>query len=85
MQAPTTAPATQEAILSWLVEQLARELRLPPDTIDRRDPFARYGVDSLVAAELAVALEEWVGHPLPPTLFWDVPSLEAIADAALAS
>lgn len=77
-------PATSAAILAWLVGRIAAELRIDPRTIDVGDPFARYGIDSVAAAELSVALEDWIGRPLSPTLLWDLPSLEAIATSLAA-
>jgi acyl transferase domain-containing protein/acyl-CoA synthetase (AMP-forming)/AMP-acid ligase II/acyl carrier protein len=66
-------------IATWLTEQLARRLHLEARQFDPREPFSRYGLDSLTAVELSGALERWLGRRLPPTLIYDYPSIQALA------
>nr|AXN93619.1 PuwI [Symplocastrum muelleri NIVA-CYA 644] len=70
---------TEEAIATWLITHLAFHLKVSPDEIDMREPFARYGLDSSVAVSMTNELAEWLGCELEPTLFWDYPSIEACA------
>jgi ubiquinone/menaquinone biosynthesis C-methylase UbiE len=79
------APQTERhEILVTLVRQcLARALRVPdPDTLERRRRLVELGVDSLMAVEfrnrLAKRLE--LSDPLPATLVFDHPSIEALAE-----
>ena len=47
--------------------------------IDPADAFARYGLDSAGAAQLAATLQEVLGRELPATLFYDYPSPRDLA------
>jgi acyl transferase domain-containing protein/acyl-CoA synthetase (AMP-forming)/AMP-acid ligase II/acyl carrier protein len=67
-------------IETWITVRLAQRLNLSPKQIDPREPFSRYGLDSLAAVELSGALERWLGRRLPPTLVYDYPSIHALAD-----
>lgn len=70
---------TEEVIKDCLVAQLAMHLKVPPDEIDIGEPFASYGLDSSLAISLTDELEDWLGCELEPTLFWEYPSIEALA------
>jgi acyl transferase domain-containing protein/acyl-CoA synthetase (AMP-forming)/AMP-acid ligase II/acyl carrier protein len=66
-------------IESWLVDRIARKLRVPVADLDPREPLARYGLDSLTAVQTAGELEHWLGRPLSPVLIYDHPTIEALA------
>jgi acyl transferase domain-containing protein/acyl-CoA synthetase (AMP-forming)/AMP-acid ligase II/acyl carrier protein len=68
-----------EAIQSWLVEQVAVRLKVAVRDIDVQAPLALYGMDSVQAVSLAADLEDWLGVEISPTLAYDYPSIEAIA------
>jgi len=70
---------TREAIQSWLVARLAQRLRVAPQAIDVRQPFAQYGIDSLTAVRLASELQDQLGRPLSATLAYDFPTIEKLA------
>ena len=79
-EAAVAAPGkSKKEIEDWLVQQLAARLKVPPEKIDRKEPFARYGLDSVQAIGLAGDLEAWLGRPLSPTLAYDYPNVEALA------
>ncbi|MEB3232451.1 MAG: SDR family NAD(P)-dependent oxidoreductase, partial [Leptolyngbyaceae bacterium] len=67
------------SIQSWLVNQVARMLKVTPDMIDIHEPLARYGLDSIAAVRLSGALEDWLGRSLSPTLAYDYPSIAALS------
>src|SRR5579871_4613373 len=69
--APGGPQPTAEAIRSWIVERLARQLSIDPQDIDVREPFARYGLESEAAVSMAADLEAWLGRPVSPTLVYD--------------
>jgi acyl carrier protein len=73
------APFSSEQIEEAIVAQLAGVLHVPPEEIDPAEPFARYGLDSAGAVELATALERELGRELPGTLFYDYPSARDLA------
>ena len=72
------AAATAE-IQRFLVAESARRIEVDPETIDPRQPFERYGLDSLNALRLAVELEARIGRRLPTTALWDYPSIESLS------
>ena len=63
----------------WIVEYLARHLQVPPESIDPRESFSNYGLDSLTAVSLSGELEDHFGLRLAPTLLWNYPTPEAVA------
>jgi len=73
-----TAPSAT-AIRNWLVAELAVRLRVNPAEIDTRQPFSRYGLDSVESVRLAGNLERWLGRQVPATIAWDFPTIEAVA------
>jgi len=70
---------TKEAIQLWLINQLASSLKIEPDDIDINQPFSYYGLDSSLAISLTGGLAEWLGHDIEPTIFWEYPSIEEMA------
>jgi acyl carrier protein len=67
------------AIQNWLVSQLSELLGIEQNEIDITQPFTYYGLCSAEAVILSADLEQWLGHPVPPTLAWDYPTIEAAA------
>ena len=69
-----------EEIQDWLISYLAIELKIDPQEIDPAIPFERYGLDSVVAVSLTGELEDRLGRQLKPTLPYDYPTIEALAE-----
>ncbi|MGD1922458.1 MAG: phosphopantetheine-binding protein, partial [Pleurocapsa sp.] len=76
-----TILSKNQSIQSWLSQRLSNKLQIPLEKIDRSLSFADYGIDSVMAVELAQDLEEWLPDDLEiePTLAWNFPSIEALA------
>jgi acyl-CoA synthetase (AMP-forming)/AMP-acid ligase II/acyl carrier protein len=70
---------TAAEIETWITANLALFLKIPIDEIDLSEPFSHYGLDSSIAVSLADELSNWLGRELDPTLFWEYPSIEALA------
>lgn len=68
-----------EIIQAWLIDHLAEHLKVKPEKIDIQEPFARYGLDSLQAVNLAADLEDWLECKLSPTLVYDYPNIETLS------
>ena len=66
-------------IQAWMSSYLAQLLALEPDEINVKIPFDRYGLDSSVAVGLTGDLEDWLDRKLDPTLLYDYPTIEALA------
>ena len=69
------AVPTTETIEAWLVDQVAKRLKVEAQTVDVGEPLTRYGLDSLEAANISCELEVWLGRRLPLTLLADYPSI----------
>jgi acyl transferase domain-containing protein/acyl-CoA synthetase (AMP-forming)/AMP-acid ligase II/acyl carrier protein len=79
--APDPIISLESAVIAtWIAVRLAQRLGLPVKRIDPREPFSNYGLDSLAAVELSGALESWLGRRLSPTLVYDYPNVQALAD-----
>ncbi len=70
---------TEKAIQDWLIRQLAEQLELEPAEIDIHAPFDSYGLSSREAVILSGDLEEWLGRTLSPTLAYEYPTIQALA------
>ncbi|MDJ0618663.1 MAG: acyl carrier protein [Calothrix sp. MO_192.B10] len=67
-------------IKAWLTSYLAELLEIEPDEVDVKTPFNRYGLDSAAAMGMSGDLGEWLGFELDPTLIYDYPTIEVLAE-----
>ena len=67
------------AVEEVLVEEIARILQQPANTIATSQPISEFGVDSLMAVELQTALEARLGQQLPLTALTGASTLNVIA------
>ena len=74
-----TKTITAEEIQAWIVSYLADLMEVEPDEVDVTLPFEQYGLDSAEAVELSGDLEDWLGRNLNPTLLYNYPTVEALA------
>ncbi|MDH6580234.1 acyl carrier protein [Kitasatospora sp. MAP5-34] len=75
----TTISSTTE-IRDWLRERVAFYLERPIEEIDSAARLVEYGLDSLYALTLCGDIEDEFDITVPPTLAWDFPSVNAIAE-----
>ncbi len=68
-----------QTIQAWLVSRISHLLGIKPLDVDIRKTFAYYGLGSLEAVSLSADLEDWLGCRLDPTLAYDYPTIEALA------
>ena len=68
-----------EAIQSWLIARIAAILEVDPASIDPRQPFTYYGLGSVQAVSLTGDLEVFLNRTLLPTLAWDYPTIDLLA------
>jgi acyl-CoA synthetase (AMP-forming)/AMP-acid ligase II/alkylation response protein AidB-like acyl-CoA dehydrogenase/acyl carrier protein len=80
----SSAPSAQNAssIQTWLVNWLSKKLKLPENAIDKDKSFADYGIDSVIAVELAQHLQEWLNYPhaIEATIAWNFPTIESLSN-----
>ena len=72
--------SSREEIQSWLIQRIAKEVKITPDKIGTDVPFARFGLDSIVLVTLVDDLEHMVGISLDPTIFWEFPTNEILTN-----
>ena len=80
-QRPLSEGKQAEAIATWIVQWLSQQLRISAAEIDRTKAFAEYGLDSVMAVELAQDLGGFLklAKPLEATLAWNFPTIQALA------
>jgi acyl transferase domain-containing protein/acyl carrier protein len=74
------SPQTFLEIQSWLTEHLALMLEIEPSELDIQSRFSDCGLDSARATNLILDLATALGRQLSPTLIWDFPTIEALAN-----
>ncbi|MGD1861538.1 MAG: AMP-binding protein [Leptolyngbyaceae cyanobacterium] len=72
---------TAKSLERWLMQWLAQQLQLTVAEMDTDKAFADYGVDSVMAVELAQDLEALLElqQPLDVTVAWNFPTIAALA------
>ncbi|MDB6039991.1 MAG: polyketide synthase, partial [Verrucomicrobiales bacterium] len=67
--------------MGQIEEALKDRLKLVLQPSDRRKPLTDFGLDSINAVKLADDLQKRLGLEVNPKIFWDSPTLEALAAA----
>jgi len=67
-------------IQNWLTDQVAKILYIDPKTIDINAPFNSFGLSSRDAVMLSGDLEEWLGRRLSPTIVYEYPTIDSLAE-----
>jgi acyl transferase domain-containing protein/acyl-CoA synthetase (AMP-forming)/AMP-acid ligase II len=70
----------QRLLRSYLRDQAADKLAMPPSLLDVQSPLTNFGVDSLMAAELRTQIERDIGVVVPVVELLDGPSVAGLAD-----
>jgi acyl-CoA synthetase (AMP-forming)/AMP-acid ligase II/acyl carrier protein len=81
-QALTIVPESVEEMERWLAAELAAKLGLGVQQVDVERPISQYGLDSLMATELAHRIEGGLGIALPMTDFLQDYSITQLAARA---
>jgi 6-methylsalicylic acid synthase len=72
-------PQRHDFLAEEVRRQVASETKLLPVDVDLRRPLVEMGVDSVMNVRIRRALERRFRLPLPATLFWDHPTVDAVA------
>ena len=67
------------AVREWLAAEISRRTGIPPAEVNVSQPFRYYGFDSARVVEMVGDFSAWLGRPLPPTFFWDYPTVDRVA------
>lgn len=70
---------TAAEIQAWIASYLAELLEIDPDEVNVKIPFDQYGLDSAAAVGMTGDLEDWLDRKLDPTLLYDYPTVESLA------
>jgi acyl carrier protein len=76
---PNEVPRTREDIRMWLVQRLAKKLRILPALVDQTRRFDQYGLDSLAVIEISGELEKLVERRLSPALLLEYPTINELS------
>ncbi|WP_306192823.1 MULTISPECIES: acyl carrier protein [unclassified Streptomyces] len=79
----TTPPAalrSKTELKLWLTALIADYVDADPTSLDPHRPLAEAGLDSVYAVSVCADIEETLGIPVEPTLAWDHPTIDAIAE-----
>ena len=71
---------SSQSIQSFLLTRIASMLEMDASAIDSRQPFTYYGLGSVQAVSLTGDLEVFLNRKLAPTLAWDYPTIESLAN-----
>lgn len=71
---------THGSVLHWLTTRIAWHLEVPTHAVDATTPLAELGVDSVRALGLVGDVEAHWDIDVDPTLVYEYPTLEEIAD-----
>jgi acyl carrier protein len=81
VQSDRSALKQTRALENWMIQWLSKQLKISPAQIDPAKAFADYGLDSVMAVELAQDLGDFLklAEPLEVTLAWNFPTIQALA------
>ncbi|MEH1824138.1 MAG: AMP-binding protein [Nostoc sp.] len=73
-----------QAIQDWLVSKITEYLKvnsheIDVHNIDIRKPLDNYGLDSVAVMDISYQLENWLGCRISPTLLYEHPTIEELA------
>ncbi len=70
-----------QEIKNWLVQKIAEESDIDPETIKTDVPIESFNLDSLSMITLSYDLETVLGKEIDPTVFWQHNTIDKLAEA----
>jgi len=67
-------------IREWVYWRLGQLPGMSGDNIDLKQPFASYGLDSIVVIQLVNELAEWLNQPVELAELWSLQTIEALVE-----
>ena len=74
-------PTDAAELRAWMISRVAEIAGVPACDVDPAAPFDSYGLGSAQAVSLSGELEERLGTMLSPTLLYEHPTIDELADA----
>jgi acyl carrier protein len=69
---------TEASIKLWLVQRMAKQLKIDPVDVETDRSFDSYGLDSIVAVQVAGDLEKFLEQRLSPALLFEHRSIDEL-------
>jgi len=66
-------------IRSWLINAVARAAHRPSERVNPAEPLSDLGLDSVKLVSLTGEFSEWLGWRVEPSVVYDYPSINALA------
>lgn len=70
-----------QELKNWLVQKIAEESDIQPESIKTDVPIESFNLDSLSMITLSYDLETVLGKEIDPTVFWQHNSIDKLAEA----
>ena len=70
----------KQRVQDWLINYVAKELKVDLHSIDPTHTFDQLGLDSVTTVALTGELEGVLGRTLSPSLPYEYPSIETLAN-----
>ncbi|WP_392535316.1 acyl carrier protein [Nostoc sp. C117] len=74
-----TKKNTQE-IQEWIISWLSKELKIEADELDIEEPFVNFNLSSRQTIILTGDLEDWLGFSIEPSVAWEYPTINKLAE-----
>ena len=65
---------------AWLVDYISRRCKISPDLVAGDRPFNEFGMDSLMAVDITVEIEELFSISMPPTALLEFNTINLLLD-----
>jgi len=78
-QQQNSGPVTEASLRQWLAQRLAKQLKVDVAVIDTGRTFESYGLDSIVAVQVAGDLEKVLEQRLSPALLFEHQNIDDLA------
>ncbi len=77
----TQEPLTEEALVRWIIDAVARLARVSAESLDADTSFEDIGLSSMAAVSLASELSDAFGIEVDALVTWDHPTIGGAARA----
>jgi acyl carrier protein len=78
-------PVTEESICSWLIEAVARYVRVEASAVTPNTAFEEVGLSSLAAVTLSAEMADFFEIEVDPLVTWEHPTIAETAGAVARS
>ncbi|MFG2780052.1 acyl carrier protein [Streptomyces prunicolor] len=78
---PVPVSVSADEVREWLRDRVAAHTGRPVEEIRPDLPLTEYGLDSVYVLGLCAEIEDHYGIEVEPTVMWDNPALDPLAEA----